>query len=166
MKLILQYHGFVHLGIGVFQAAILASFKISVKNTWNWLQSSQKPLKQFRINLLKSLDVKYSNTDWFIKVLSKYSFNNWFYLGILPLPPIVRRRVNTESQGFSRRTWKPVVILTVLEVPLLIKTAVKSPSVTNEEIVYLMCWYFFSDYAVRPLVTYSMNAKGQQWKAQ
>lgn len=109
---------FVHFGMGVFQPAILAFFNISFKTKLNCLQASQKPWRQLRINLLKSLDLKYSNMDWFIKVLSKYFFNNWFYLGILPLPPVVRSQASTETQRFSTGKWKPVVIPTGLGLPL------------------------------------------------
>lgn len=109
---------FVHFGIGVFQPAILAFFNISFKNNLNCLHSSQKPWRQLRTNLLKCPDLKYSNMDWFIKVLSKYFFKDWFYLGILPLPRIVRSQASRETQGFSTGKWKPVVILTGLGVPL------------------------------------------------
>lgn len=99
-----------------------------------------------RLIFSKSFDLKYSNTDCFIKVLSKDIFlNKWFYLSVPPLPPIVWGWANTEKQGFPTRKWKPVVILTGLEVTVSCKVnkAVKSPVVTTEEIGYLMCWYFF-----------------------
>lgn len=148
MKLISQYQVFVHLGIGVFQPAILAFFKISFKKkkseiAFGLLRNLEGNL---RLIFSKSFDLKYSNTDCFIKVLSKDIFlNKWFYLSVPPLPPIVWGWANTEKQGFPTRKWKPVVILTGLEVTVSCKVnkAVKSPVVTTEEIGYLMCWYFF-----------------------
>lgn len=76
MKLISQYQVFVHLGIGVFQPAILAFFKISFKKSEIAFGLLRNLEGNLRLIFSKSFDLKYSNTDCFIKVLSKDIFLN------------------------------------------------------------------------------------------